>query len=207
MDPNTETQYEQKPSLPPDYKGNPLSVMQEGEAVICEIKRHPIGLFGMYFSVGLGLLFLLTLAIIIPKNVDGINSQAQAFIMIGFIIVAGVALLSVAISASVYKNNRWILTTDSLTQVNQISLFRKETSQLSLANLEDVTAEQNGVLQSMFNFGSLHAETAGEKSRFIFRYCPDPNYYARQILACREAFISKDPEGAKRANHLLNLPT
>jgi hypothetical protein len=84
--------------------------------------------------------------------------------------------------------NRWIITSDSITQVNQTSLFNKQSSQLSLANLEDITVEQNGIIQSVFGFGTLRAETAGERSKFMFQYCPNPNSYAQQNLNAREQF-------------------
>jgi hypothetical protein len=87
-----------------------------------------------------------------------------------------------------YWGNSWVVTTDSITQVNQTGLFTRQSSQLSLANLEDVTAEQNGILAHAFNYGLLKAETAGEHSKFSFYYCPNPNLYAQQILHAREQF-------------------
>src|SRR6202011_6093270 len=88
----------------------------------------------------------------------------------------------------IYWGNSWIVTSDSVTQVSQTSLFKRQSSQLSLIHLEDVTAEQNGVLAHMFNYGLLRVETAGERSKFTFTFCPNPNFYAREILAAREAF-------------------
>jgi hypothetical protein len=88
----------------------------------------------------------------------------------------------------VYYGNRWILTSDSLTQISQNSLFDKQNSQLSLANLEDISAHQDGILAHIFGFGLLKVETAGEREKFAFTYCPQPNKYAQQILMAREAF-------------------
>jgi hypothetical protein len=58
----------------------------------------------------------------------------------------------------------------------------------------------------MFNFGILRAETAGERSKFVFVYCPDPKHYAREILMARENFINSSPETAKRGNDDLAVP-
>jgi hypothetical protein len=41
----------------------------------------------------------------------------------------------------------------------------------------------------MFNFGTLKVETAGERSKFVFMYCPRPNEYARRILEIHESFL------------------
>jgi hypothetical protein len=80
-----------------------------------------------------------------------------------------------------------VVTSDSLTQISQTSLFNRQSSQLALVNIEDVTAEQNGILAHMFNYGVIRVETAGERSKFVFTYCPNPNFYAQQILQAREA--------------------
>jgi urocanate hydratase len=31
---------------------NPLSAMQDDEVLVCQIKRHPIGLLGIYLTAG-----------------------------------------------------------------------------------------------------------------------------------------------------------
>jgi uncharacterized membrane protein YdbT with pleckstrin-like domain len=105
-----------------------------------------------------------------------------------FLVVTILTLIFVYIANRVYWGNIWILTDDSLTQVLQTSLFDKQSSQLSLGNLEDVTVEEDGILARMFNFGLVRIETAGERSKFVFSHCPDPRHYARQILLAREAF-------------------
>lgn len=57
-----------------------------------------------------------------------------------------------------------------------------------MGNLEDVTTEKTGIFPHMFNYGVLKCETAGERSKFMFSYCPNPDYYAQQILDARERF-------------------
>lgn len=184
----------QDTNLSPDPQkhaiNNPLSVMQPGEQMICEIKRHPFGIFGIYLGGGA---LLVVLAILIfgvgPMLLDG-DSRSEVYGFGGaiFAFVSLVTLAFVFISQKVYWGNSWVVTTDSVTQITQVSLFSKRSSQLSLGNLEDITAEQNGILAHMFHFGNLKAETAGERSKFVLTYCPNPNDYARKILSAREQF-------------------
>lgn len=169
---------------------NPLSVMQPGERVICEIKRHPIGLFGIYLSSFLLLALLAVVIFIFGPQVFNIEDTSQYYgaASVGFLIIAALTLLFTYAAVIVYNGNRWIVTSDSITQVTQTGLFSKQSSQLSMANLEDITAEQNGVLTHLFGYGLLKAETAGEHSKFHFAFCPRPNYYAQCVLGAREAF-------------------
>lgn len=169
---------------------NPMEVMQPGETVICEIKRHPIGLISIYLVTGLLLLAIGVIAFAVVPNVVG-SYNSRSAVAIGAIIFIVAALFSavvLTIANKVYWGNRWIVTSDSITQVNRNGLFDTQSSQLSLANLEDVTTEQNGVLTHMFNYGLIRAETAGERSKFSFAYCPNPNEYAQKILNAREVF-------------------
>jgi uncharacterized membrane protein YdbT with pleckstrin-like domain len=168
---------------------NPLSVMQPGEQVICEIKRHPVGILGIYTATGILIIFLAVLAFVVAPNLSSDHrSQVTA---IGGLVFLVLTLLSIGftfISNKVYWGNRWIVTSDSVTQVTQSSLFDRQSSQLSLGNLEDVTASQDGIFPHMFGYGRLRVETAGERSKFTFPFCPNPNYYAQQILNAREQF-------------------
>lgn len=169
---------------------NPLAVMEPGEQTICEIKRHPIGILGMYLAAGCLLVALAVILFVLAPHVFGGQSHgrmvsASALI---FAIAAAIAVVVLLIANKVYWGNRWIVTSDSITQIKRISLFDKQTSQLSLGDLEDITAEQDGLLAELFHFGVISAETAGATDKFTFPYCPNPNTYAKQILAARERF-------------------
>jgi hypothetical protein len=178
-------------SLPPEPAAdNPLSTMQNGEQVICEIKRHPIGIIGMYVVVGFLVFIVGILAfIVLPSVLSSYSSGQMALVgMLIFVVAAVIGTTFLFIVHTVYWGNRWIVTSDSITQIKRTSLFDKQTSQLSLGNLEDITAEQDGMAAQMFHYGVISAETAAATDKFTFTYCPNPSYYAKQILAARERF-------------------
>lgn len=182
MEPNT-----QIPDQPQVH--NPLSAMHEDEVIIFEVRRHPIGLVFMYLSFGLMLALVAVVAIMAPTWLTDYNTEVVRQVsMVVFLVSFVFAAIFTFIGHIVYSGNRWILTSDSLTQVSQRSLFDKQNSQLSLANLEDVTSHQDGIMAHLFNYGVLKAETAGERSKFMMIYCPNPNAYAQKILMAREAF-------------------
>jgi len=200
MDPNNQ-QYPQ-PGLNPESVHNPLNVMSPGEQIICDIKRHPIGLLGVYITSGFLILVLLGGVAALPSLVSDLSNQIKLIAFAGALLFAALILLFAYIAAVVYKGNRWIVTSDSITQITQTGLFQKQTSQLSLANLEDVTFEQNSLFQSMFGFGTLKVETAGERSKFQFPYCPNPRKCAVDIIQAHEGFMAANPEEAQRGNQL-----
>jgi hypothetical protein len=172
------------------YVRNPLAVMQPGEQTICEVKRHPIGMLGTYLTSGVMLVVLAVLAFVVVPHLAGSDNQSKALAAgsLVFLVLAALVLAFVFIANKVYWGNHWIVTSDSITQISQVSLFNRQSSQLSLGNLEDVTVQQRGILQQLFKYGTIRAETAGERSKFVFPFCPNPNYYAQKILAAREVF-------------------
>ena len=184
QDPPVAVQPAERPKL-----DNPLSVMEPGEQVVCEIRRHSVGIFGIYVVVSCLLVLLgVILFIIGPAVLADSRSQVISIGMLVFIIAAAISTGFLFVANKIYWDNRWVITSDSITQITRRSLFDKQTSQLSLGDLEDITAAQDGVLAQMFHYGVLSAETAAATDKFTFVYCPNPNYYARSILGARERF-------------------
>jgi hypothetical protein len=82
-----------------------------------------------------------------------------------------------------------------LAQITQRSLVNRKISQLSLANVEDSHAEQRGILPTIFNYGTLTIQTAGEMENFIFTLCPNPTKYAEEILEAHQNY-ARELEGS-----------
>lgn len=187
----TSTPTESPVPAPAQNVHNPLEAMRPGEQIICEIKRHPIGIYGTYVMAGLLFVVALVASIAAPmliKSSAGSTSSLDAIVwgVSGLLIL--VSMIMLFVGTKVYWGNRWVITSDSITQTLKNSLFDMQSSQLSMGNIEDVTVEQDGMLCHMFGYGLLRVETAGEHSKFVFPYCPNPNEYAKKILNCREEF-------------------
>lgn len=173
------------------FLGYDLVNLQKGEEIIFKVKRHPIGVFYvMLISLGLLSLFVFFIFIELPLllNQDSLHLSMIAAAII-LICISGLIFAFNFFYSKIYFGNGWVLTSDSLTQISQQSLFRKQSSQLSLANLQDVSAEQNGFLTHIFNYGTVKCVTAGDAKNFDLSYCPDPTYYAKQILNAKEKFV------------------
>ena len=171
--------------------GNQLTVLQPGEQVLCVIKRHPIGIIGIYFVMAMVLLTIAILSFGVMPSVTQNTGSSDNIMQIGalvFLVFTAIFSVIGLIATKVYWGNQWVVTSDSVTQIAQSSLFNRQSSQLSMHSIEDVTAEQNGILAQIFKYGVLKAETAASREKFIFLYCPNPNFYARTILQAREAF-------------------
>jgi uncharacterized membrane protein YdbT with pleckstrin-like domain len=195
--PSTNTPNPPTPNLPKGIKE--LIVLQDGERVLCIIKRHPIGILGTYLAALMAILLLAVLAALFaPKLIDAYSTtmpDIAALLYTGMALLGAFLVLVLTVATYVYWQNIWIVTGDSVTQVSQRGLFSREVSQVPMQNLEDVTVDQDGIFPSMFSYGILKIESAGERSKFQFPYCPNPNDYAHTILEAHEEFAKSHRMG------------
>jgi hypothetical protein len=170
---------------------HPMVVLQPGELIVANLKRHPFGIIQLYVAGLLGIGLMVGIGFFIAPNLldQYNNGDGMTMVIGGVLLLIALMVLVLGVATSVYWQNEWVITTDSITQIIQTSLFNRQVSQLSMENLEDVTVNQDGIIPHMFGFGTLKVETAGERSKFIFLYCPNPNDYARKILEIHEAFL------------------
>lgn len=153
------------------------------------VHRHPIGLIVIYLEALLGLAALAALAIFVAPDVfKDLSSETNRLIVGGTIFAVAILVFVLFVATYVYRQSRLLVTDKSLVEVLQKSLFIRHISRLSMSNVEDVTSEQRGILATIFDFGTLTIQTAGEEDNFIFPTCPDPNKYAHQILEARQAY-------------------
>lgn len=168
-----------------------LIEFDKDESLICEIRKHPIGLFFIYLTgMGISLVFVAILGVALSDAINDIAgssaSSMKSLITVGGIIFIFLILVAMTISAILYTNNVIYVTSEKLAQVLYITLFNRKISQLSIGDVQDVTVTQKGILAHMFNFGTLVIETAGEQQNYTFTYIPDPYKHSKLIVGSHE---------------------
>lgn len=86
-----------------------------------------------------------------------------------------------------YYLDTWIVTTRRIINIEQSGLFHRTMSELRLYRIQDVTAAVNGFWATIFNYGEVEIQTAGEKQRFLFEQVSDPNNISKVIIELSEA--------------------
>lgn len=75
----------------------------------------------------------------------------------------------------------WILTEERIVDIEQMGLFGRNVAEFKLDRIQDVTVHSKGILETVFNYGDVRIQTAGEKEEFIFEQVPSP-YAAKDII-------------------------
>jgi di/tricarboxylate transporter len=187
------------PAAPPPIVVPEDEMLEPGEHIVTVVRKHFIGIIGLYLGAIVGVTAILSLVFVLAPSIanDLTGPQFNWFVAIA-VFGAAVLLLILFVATYVYRQSRIMLTDKSVVEVNQKSLFIRKVSRLSMANVEDVTAEQRGILATIFNYGTLTIQTAGTMENFIFTYCPRPNDFAHRVLEARQAYALSLEENQER---------
>jgi membrane protein YdbS with pleckstrin-like domain len=164
-------------------------LLEPGEHLVTVIRRHPIGIIGIYAEMLSGILLVVGLVMLAVLGFFvSLSSQTKGLVAAMGVFVIAFLIVILFVATYVYRQCRLVVSDKSVIQVMQKALFNKKISRLSMSNVEDVNVEQKGVLPSMFNYGTLTIQTAGEVDNFVFSMCPTPDTYADRILGARQAY-------------------
>jgi uncharacterized membrane protein YdbT with pleckstrin-like domain len=169
-----------------------VALLNHDESIITVVHRSIIGLIFIYLEALGAVIALLALAILaFPDLFSSLSANSNALLMAAVIFSIALVFFILFIATYIYRQSKLIITDQNLIQILQGGLFSRKVSRLSVSNVEDVSADQHGFLPTIFNYGTLTVETAGEMKNFIFPYAPNPNKYADQILDARQAYADK----------------
>ncbi len=81
----------------------------------------------------------------------------------------------------------WIVTNERLIDIRQQGLFSRIINEARLYRVQNVRIEIKGIFQTLFHYGDVIVETAGETGRLLLNNIPHPDTAARQILELVQA--------------------
>lgn len=175
--------------------------LSEGEYVILRISRHPIGLLIPVFFTTFAIVVLVTCMFLVPEFYDT-DAQTTLFASLTptpTLIIGVLGLLTVlsaligGVAVWVYQRNRFFLTTESIIQEIQHSLFSRHEQTVSLGSIEDASFTRRGIFQHIFNYGTMRLSTEGEETTYTFAYVEDPKRQIAIVNNAVEAFKNGRP--------------
>lgn len=174
----------------------PYLNLSEGEFIISAVRRHPIGLLWPAGSV----IFLVALTASLMINFPLIASSMgwfnappyESILMTGSLLII-LFLIIGYVAIWIYINNKFFLTNESVIQEIQTSLFSRHEQTVSLANIEDASYNQHGIIQTLFNYGSIRLSTEGDETTYRFYYVSSPKEQIATLNNAVEAFKAGRP--------------
>jgi hypothetical protein len=86
----------------------------------------------------------------------------------------------------------WIVTDLRIVDIEQVALFSRNISELKHNKIQDVTSEVQGVIPTLFKYGDVFIQTAGNKQRFMFKQISDPTNTRNIIMQLQKRAILEE---------------
>lgn len=135
------------------------------------LKRHWI----VYVYLGFYIFFLIVSSILLITYHSSIFSFIPWDVFSIFLIVYYlIYLLFLYITWINNELDLFVITNHRIRGIEQLSFLNRTISECSLDDIKEVNAQTKGLLENLFNFGTVSLHTASENSNFVMRFAPEP---------------------------------
>lgn len=171
-----------------------MSLFAPTETTILRLRRHPI----VFLKEILIFLFLMILPLVVVylANITGARLPNNAVVPV--LVILGGSIIYLYLTLFIFYNffvfflDRWIVTNKHIINIEQHTMFHRTVSKVELERMQDVTAEMNGILPTLFNYGNVYIQSAGEVQHFALEDIPAPNFVANTILRLVDQMRKKE---------------
>lgn len=166
--------------------------MKEGERIIKEVRRHWFIILGTFLSsLFLAVIPLILILILrffsfdIFQYLSFEGSSVYALITF-YCLWLILVLIFLAVQWTEYYLDVWYITNMRIVDIEQIGLFARKAKTLNLERVQDVTVEVRGFIATMFNFGTIHVQTAGDSREILLPHSKYPYEVKRVVFEAIE---------------------
>lgn len=142
--------------------------LHESEHIIKVVRKHWFIFLGKVLGLAFGAaipLLILFLHDLVPEF-NLMPSPATGMLLFFYLLWLFLLWMTFVYIWTDYYLDVWVVTNERLFSVDQKGLFNREVSIMGLERVQDVTTEVPGFIATIFGFGNIYAQTAGEQTRF-----------------------------------------
>ncbi|MBQ9180929.1 PH domain-containing protein [Candidatus Saccharibacteria bacterium] len=151
-------------------KHYPYLSLGDNEYIEYAFSRAKICLFGIFCGVGALLALILVGFLFLLMNEQSIEPMGRNYLYMMLTVLVAAALLIALIAVMVYRGNRLFVTNQRVIQMIMASPVSTSLNMIDLASVEDASFHQSGLMQKLFNYGTLRLATVGDETTYTFTY-------------------------------------
>jgi uncharacterized membrane protein YdbT with pleckstrin-like domain len=155
------------------------------ETVIRIVRKHWFVLLTQAFAYFILFLLPFVLLIIILQlpTSEAFTFTGSTYLLGGFFAFLWLYLLwnAMFLALTDYLLDALIITDKRIFEIEQLGLFRRESTTFRIDRIQDVTVDVKGVIATFLDFGDIHIHTAGEGEDFVGHMMRDPYGVKKQI--------------------------
>lgn len=155
-------------------------ILDVNERILLKVRKHWFlilrDLSGVVFMVFVPLLFVSAT----PIGMSFVGSAEGVFLVCLWLMAGAIAMATVWTN---YYLDVWIVTDKRIINVEQITLFSRETTTMRVERIQDATVEIHGFIPTMLGYGNLRIQSAGDSGEhMMFQGLPNPEYVRGVVL-------------------------
>lgn len=171
-----------------------------GEKIVLFTRRHLVSFLPSILLI-LGLVLIPLILIILGFIFSDIFTTAwRILIIVGtsvyFLIIANFAF----VEWFSFYYDILIITDKRIIDIVQMGIFNRTITEIALLRVQNVTGIIKGFLPTLFAYGNVRAETAGEMSEtLIFEDIPNPYATANKIMELHDLLVLEETKASQLA--------
>lgn len=161
--------------------------LQSDETVLLFARRHWLFFYGKLALIALAGVVAtigMVLFVVATFGFDGAGGKGTAVALVAW---AGYWGVRGYFHWYRYQNDIWAVTNQRLIDSIRRHWFHHQMASADLVDVEDIRVVREGLLQTVFDFGDVRCQTAGEVPNFILDGIPDPKRVLAIVDASRDA--------------------
>lgn len=167
--------------------------LRENEKILLVIRKHWLVMvpYFVIFTIALALIpVILSLLSPLIQNLDmELVENATNFFLSLYLMTL---ILFLYLNWMDYYLDMWIITDQRIIDIEQKGLFYRDIAEIPMRNVQDITIEIRGPIQTFFKFGTIKIQTAGERE-FYIQYLPRL-YQVKELILKSANAAYKNPK-------------
>lgn len=172
--------------------------VEKDEKIIRIVRRHWFVLLGdlfiLVFAVLLPVVLLVFLHLLPIEKLFAFSGST--FAAGGFFLFAWLSVVWI-MGWNIWTNyylNILMITDKRIFDIDQEGLFHRKSASFRIDRIQNVTVDQEGIIQTLFDFGGIRIETAGGGEDFVASYIAKPYEIKKLINEMQDVTLEKSQE-------------
>ncbi len=169
----------------------PIPGSIEEDKIILFTRKHWFSFIGQAFlSVLLVLIPIILMVLALHFKHHFTRGLIADFLVLGLSIYYLIIMTYIFTAWLTFYYDIYLVTKDAVIDVTQQGFFGRRISQVSLLRVQDVTSTVQGFFPTLFGYGNVLVESAGEQSQnFLIQSVPKPQEMCAKIMELHDKII------------------
>lgn len=163
------------------------------EKIVCFTRKHAVHIFPAIIALVLATIVTIALPFLIDQKAMTAVLGKSGFFIFGSILIFCVTYATHFLFSKIfnYYLRIFIVTNERVVDLNKTLFMNDHMLTVMLSEIQDISMDKVGLMQSIFNYGTLNIVVSGTDQTKSIHRIPNPHYHLRKIVQARQEYTNK----------------